>query len=282
VIDLHTHTTASDGRCTPAELVSRASAVGVTVLAVTDHDTVAACDAVAPACESAGIEFVTGIEITAVRDEADVHVLGYFLDPQSASLRVFLSEQRERRIDRVRRIIQRLAGYGLRLDAEAILRPALDNPSRSVGRPWVARALVAAGYVKSSNDAFDAWLARGRPGFVPRDGAPPERVITRIHDAGGIASLAHPGLLGRDSWIPPLAEAGLDAIEAYHTDHSPEDTTRYLELAEQLALGVSGGSDYHADESHGAAHPGKVSLPRDAFDGLVRLKPLTTPRTHSR
>jgi 3',5'-nucleoside bisphosphate phosphatase len=279
VIDLHTHTTASDGRCTPAELVARASAAGVTVLSVTDHDTIAACDAVAAACETAGIEFVTGIEITAVRDEADVHVLGYFLDPRSASLRGFLTEQRARRIDRVRRIIQKLAGHGLRLDADAILRPALDDPSRSVGRPWVARALAAAGYVKSSNEAFATWLSRGRPGFVPREGAAPEGVIKRIHDAGGVASIAHPGLLGRDNWIAPLAEAGLDAIEAYHTDHGPEDTARYLAVAGRLSLAVSGGSDYHADESHGAAHPGSISLPRDAYEGLVRLKPSTAPRT---
>ena len=279
MIDLHTHTTASDGRCTPAELVAHASAAGVTVLSVTDHDTVAACDGVAAACSTAGIEFVTGIEITAVRDEADVHVLGYFLDPRSAPLRAFLSEQREQRVDRVRRIIVKLAGYGLRLDADAILKPALDDPSRSVGRPWVARALVAAGYVTSSNDAFNTWLSRGRPGFIPREGAAPEGVITRIHDAGGLASMAHPGLLGRDAWIAPLAEAGLDAIEAYHTDHTPEDTERYLALAERLALAVSGGSDYHADKSHGAAHPGEVSLPRDAYKALVRRKPVTTPRT---
>jgi 3',5'-nucleoside bisphosphate phosphatase len=278
VIDLHTHTTASDGFCTPAELVARASAAGVTVLSVTDHDTVAGCDAVRAACEPAGIEFVAGIEITAVRDEADVHVLGYFLDPRSPSLRAFLSEQREQRVDRVRRIILKLAGHGLRLDADAILGPALDEPGRSVGRPWVARALVAAGHVASSNEAFSMWLSRGRPGFVPREGAAPEGVITRIHDAGGIASMAHPGLLGRDNWIPPLADAGLDAIEAYHTDHSPEDTTRYLAMAERLTLAVSGGSDYHADQSHGAAHPGAVSLPRDAYERLVRLKPVSTPR----
>jgi len=268
VIDLHTHTTASDGRCTPAELVTRASAAGVTVLSVTDHDTVAACEAVAAACAGAGIEFVPGIEITAVRSEADVHVLGYFLDPRSASLRAFLSEQRHQRVDRIRRIVARLAGHGLHLDADALLRPALDDPSRSVGRPWVARAMVAAGYVASTDVAFSAWLSRGRPGFVPREGAGPEDVIARIHDAGGIASMAHPGLLKRDDWIPPLAEAGLDAIEAYHTDHGPDDTARYLALAAQLTLAVSGGSDYHADESHGAPRPGMTSLPREEFERL--------------
>jgi predicted metal-dependent phosphoesterase TrpH len=276
LIDLHTHTTASDGRCTPAELVARAAAAGVTVLSVTDHDTVAGCEAAAEACRAANIEFVTGIEITAVRDQADVHVLGYFIDPQSPALRVFLTEQRQRRFDRVGQMIARLARVGLRLDADAILRPAVDDPSRAVGRPWIARALVAAGYVETTNEAFATWLSRGRPGFVPREGAAPDNVIARIHDAGGLASMAHPGLIGRDNWIPGLAASGLDAIEAYHTDHDADAIARYRAMAHRLTIAVSGGSDYHADESHGAPHPGSVSLPRDDFDRLVRLKRGTT------
>ena len=276
MIDLHTHTTASDGRCAPAELVARAAAAGVTVLSVTDHDTVAGCEAAAGACEAADIEFVPGIEITAVRDEADVHVLGYFIDPRSSALRVFLTEQRQRRFDRVGRMIARLARLGLRLDADAILRPAVDDPTRAVGRPWIARALVAAGYVQTTNEAFTSWLSRGRPGFVPREGAAPDNVIARIHDAGGLASMAHPGLIGRDNWIPGLAASGLDAIEAYHTDHDADAIARYRAMAHRLTIAVSGGSDYHADESHGAPHPGSVSLPRDDFDRLVRLKRGTT------
>ena len=272
MIDLHTHTTASDGRCAPAELVARAAAAGVTVLSVTDHDTVAGCEAAAGACEAADIEFVPGIEITAVRDESDVHVLGYFIDPRSSALRVFLTEQRQRRFDRVGRMIARLARLGLRLDADAILRPAVDDPTRAVGRPWIARALVAAGYVQTTNEAFTSWLSRGRPGFVPREGAAPDNVIARIHDAGGLASMAHPGLIGRDNWIPGLAASGLDAIEAFHTDHDADAIARYRAMAQRLTLAVSGGSDYHGDESHGAAHPGNVSLPRDDFERLVRLK----------
>lgn len=268
MIDLHTHTTASDGRCTPSELVARAAGAGVTVLAVTDHDTVDACDAVGRACAAARITFVPGIEITAVRDEVDVHVLGYFLDPLAHGLRVFLAEQRQRRIDRVGRMIAKLEQLGLRLDADAILRPAIDRPGTSIGRPAIARALVAAGYVNNSNEAFASWLSRGRPGFVPREGAAPDNVITQIHDAGGIASLAHPGLLRRDEWIAGFAASGLDAIEAYHTNHDEGATGRYRSAAHRLGLAVSGGSDYHADESHGSAYPGSVSLPAEAFDQL--------------
>jgi predicted metal-dependent phosphoesterase TrpH len=272
LIDLHTHTTASDGRCAPAELVARASAGRVDVLSVTDHDTVAASADAAAACGDAGIEFVPGIEITAVSRETDVHVLGYFLDVASAELRRFLVEQRRQRVDRIREIVARLDRFGIHLDAGAIVQPAIDDPSRSAGRPWIARALIAGGHVATSNEAFDQWLSRGRPAFVPRLAATPEEVIGRIHDAGGLASLAHPGLLRRDDWIPQFVNAGLDALEAYHTEHDAVATERYTALAQRYSVLVSGGSDYHADPSHGAIGPGAVSLPRDAYERLVRLK----------
>ena len=269
MIDLHTHTTASDGRCAPAELVARARDAGVAVLSVTDHDTVAGCEAAAAACATAGIEFVAGIEITAVRDDVDVHMLGYFVDPASPALLGFLAAQRQQRIDRIREMVAKLAIFGIRLDADAIVQPAIDDPGRSVGRPWIARALVAGGHVKSTNDAFGIWLSRGRPAFVPRESAPPADVIERVHEAGGLASIAHPGLVGHDEWIAPLAEAGLDAIEVYHTDHDRAATARYRALADRLNLLASGGSDFHGDPSHGATSPGAVTLPREDFDRLA-------------
>jgi len=268
MIDLHTHTTASDGRYSPSELVTRAAAAGVTVLSVTDHDTVEASGAAAAACAAAGITFVPGIEITAVRDESDVHVLGYFLDPAAAGLRQFLGEQRQQRIERVGRMVARLQTLGMPLDAGAILQPVIDQPGKSIGRPAIARALVAAGYVATTGDAFDTLLARGLPGFVAREGASPETVIEQIHAAGGVASLAHPGLLKHDDWIGGFVSAGLDALEAYHTSHDEAQIASYRSLASRLGLCVSGGSDFHADESHGAAHPGSVALPLDEFNQL--------------
>lgn len=272
MIDLHTHTTASDGRCSPAELAARAAAAGVTVLAVTDHDTVASCAAAAAASAAAGVEFVPGIEITAIADGRDLHVLGYFIDALSTGLLTFLEEQRRRRIDRVRQIIERLAAHGVALDADAILRPALEDPTRAIGRPWVARALVAGGHVADSTQAFDRWLGRGRPAFIARLGATPDAVFARIHDAGGLASLAHPALVQHDEWLPGFAAVGLDAIEAYHSEHDGAATDRYLAMADTLGLCVTGGSDYHADDAHGSASPGSVSLPRSAYEKLVRLK----------
>jgi predicted metal-dependent phosphoesterase TrpH len=268
LIDLHTHTTASDGRRTPADLVAYAAASGVTVLGVTDHDTVAGYAPAAAAAAALRIELVPGIEISAVRDDVDVHVLGYFIDPQSAPLLTFLAEQRQRRIDRVRRMIARLAERGIALDADAIVEPGIHDPSRSIGRPSIARALVAAGHVATMDEAFDRWLERGAPAFVPREAASPEEVIARIHDAAGIASLAHPALLGRDEWIPIFARAGLDAIEAYYTEHDDAYTARYLAIAARLDLAVSGGSDYHADGAHGARRPGSTSLPQEEYEKL--------------
>ena len=270
MIDLHTHTTASDGRCSPTELVARAAAAGVRILSITDHDTVAGHEEAVPACRGAGIAFVPGIEITAVRDETDVHVLGYFIDAASPALQDFLLEQRQLRIARVRLMIEKLAAFGIRLDADTILQPALADPRRSAGRPWIARALVSGGHVATTNEAFERWLARGKQAFVPRLGAAPEDVIARVHDARGIASIAHPGPLGHDEWMGDLVINGLDAIEAYHSTHDAAATAHYLALATHLGVAVTGGSDYHADDVHGAPSPGSVSLPHEPYERLVR------------
>ncbi|HXD74965.1 MAG TPA: PHP domain-containing protein [Vicinamibacterales bacterium] len=268
MIDLHTHTTASDGRCTPEELVSRAASAGVTVLSVTDHDTVAAAARVTAACTSAGIEFIPGIEVTAIVDGADVHILGYFIDTASPSLAGFLTEQRRQRVERVRQIIARLAELGVELDADAVLAPSAGDSAKAAGRPWIARALVKAGVVANTREAFDRFLKRGQPAFVPRRGPMPADVFSQIHAAGGLASIAHPGLLGRDDLIPPFVAAGLDAIEAHHSKHSDADTARYLAMAAQHEVAVSGGSDYHGDPSHDVVGIGGVSLPPERFQAL--------------
>jgi predicted metal-dependent phosphoesterase TrpH len=272
LIDLHTHTTASDGLCSPSELVARASVARLQVLSVTDHDTTAACAPVAAACAIAGIEFVPGIEITAVVDGKDVHMLGYFMDPDDEQLGEFLARARRMRIDRIRQMVQRLAEQGIRLDADEVLRPGTADHSKAAGRPWIARALMAAGHVATINEAFDRWLSVGRPAFVARVGPPPQDVLRLIHGARGIVSLAHPGLLGRDDLIPALAASGLDAIEAYHSKHQADDTVRYLTFAERLGLAVTGGSDYHADPN-AAIRVGGVTLPRELYEALNARRP---------
>lgn len=268
MIDLHLHTTASDGRCTPAELVGRAAAAGVTVMAVTDHDTTAASVESQMLARTRGIEAVAGIEITAIEQERDVHVLGYFIDPDAAALARFLTRQREQRVARIEAMCERLAALGVPVDMAPALARARAEPSWSIGRPEVARALVAAGHAADMQDAFDRFIATGRPGFVPRAGASPETVFAVIHEAGGLASLAHPGLTSLDGRIEAWSRAGLDALEAHHSEHDDVTTARYLALALRLGLLVTGGSDFHGDPEHGG-EPGSVTLPAE---GWVRLR----------
>jgi predicted metal-dependent phosphoesterase TrpH len=270
VIDLHLHTTASDGRCTPSELVRRAAAAGVTIMAATDHDTTAATPTIAALASSAGIHAVPGIEITAVEHGADVHILGYFLDVAQAGLQRFLTSQREHRLERVRQIAARLDELGMPVDLQAILSQSGEDGARSIGRPQIARAMIAAGHVASLPDAFAKWLGRECPAFVPRVGPSPETVIETIHAARGIASLAHPGRTCIDARIPALRAAGLDALEVFHSDHGPDDRSRYLALARGLGVLVTGGSDFHGEPARGI-EPGHAALPAEEWAALQAL-----------
>ncbi|MBI2833219.1 MAG: PHP domain-containing protein [Acidobacteria bacterium] len=267
MIDLHVHTTASDGCCSPSEVVRRAAAAGVTVLSIADHDTTAAWREAHAAATACGLSLVPGIEITAIAGDRDVHVLGYFFDPESPALTEFLVRQREDRMRRVAEMALRLATLGHPIDIQPIVDRAAANPHHSVARPHVARALVDAGHATSIADAFNRYIGEGCPAYVPRVGASPARVVRIIRASGGIASLAHPGSQDADALIPRLVEHGLDAIEAYHTEHDAGTRERYVQLADRLGLAVSGGSDFHGDSDHGAAIAG-VTLPADRFAGL--------------
>ena len=267
MIDLHLHTTASDGRLTPAELVALAASAGIAVMAVTDHDTVASCAEIVTHARQRGIDAITGIEITAVEDGRDVHMLGYFIDVADPGLAEFLTSQRQTRLDRVRRIAERLNELGLPVDVEPALHAAVDG-GRSVGRPQVADAMIAKGYVASRREAFDVWLAGGRPAFVPRQGATPERVIEIVHDARGVMSLAHPGRTAlTDDRIRNLVLAGLDALEVYHSDHDAALVSRYAALADDLRVLRTGGSDFHGDPAS-SLRIGGSSLPLEHWERL--------------
>ena len=266
MIDLHTHTTASDGQREPAALVERARAAGVHVLGVTDHDTTAGVAAATAAGAALGVAVVAGIEITAVLDARDVHVLGYFVDPGSTLLAGFLSDQRADRVRRARAIGDRLRELGCPIDVDALV--AKTPPGRSLARPTIAAALVEAGHVASTKEAFDRLIGEGRPAYMGRLGASPAEVIAIVGRAGGVASLAHPGLLQRDDIIPGLAAAGLTAIEVYHSDHGEDDVARYVAVARELGLAITGGSDFHGADSHRHAALGAVALPQDDYARL--------------
>jgi predicted metal-dependent phosphoesterase TrpH len=267
LVDLHLHTTASDGRCSPLELVEQAAAAGITIMAATDHDTTASVAAVATLAAERGMEAISGIEITAVEDGRDVHVLGYFLNPGQPEFITFLASQRRTRVDRVRAIAARLDELGMPIDVDALIAVVGGESGRAIGRPQVARAMVQAGYLPDTREAFERWLGRDQPAFVARTGPSPEAVIETIHHAGGLASLAHPGRTQIDGRIPALRDAGLDALEAYHSDHDTAAADRYQRLADDLGLLVTGGSDYHGDPMHGVS----IAASTLPWDGWQRL-----------
>jgi 3',5'-nucleoside bisphosphate phosphatase len=270
-VDLHLHTTASDGRCTPLELVEQAAAAGLTAMAATDHDTTASVAEVRSLASARGIDAIPGIEITAVEHGRDIHVLGYFLDAAAPAFMAFLARQREARVERVKAIAARLVDLGKPVDLSTMLAGLDSQSGRAIGRPQVARAMVAAGYVATAREAFELWLAPNRPAFVARSGPSPEAVVATIHAAGGLASLAHPGRTLIDSRIPDLYQAGLDAIEVYHSDHDDVAVRHYRRVAKNLGLLMSGGSDYHGDPTHGV-QIGAATLPDAEWQRLYAAR----------
>ncbi len=265
MIDLHLHTTASDGTLSPAELVTRAKAAGLTTIGVADHDTMAAVPELEALTREAGLDFVPGIEITAVWNAKDIHILGYFLDCRARALAGFLDEQRDDRERRAREIGTKLAALGAAIDMERLVHEAMG---RTIARPIIARALVAAGHVRDVQEAFDRYLAEGQPAYSGRIGATPRQVIDLIAREGGISAFAHPGVTKQDGLLSDLAGQGLRAVEVYHTEHSPDETSRYLAFARERGLLVTGGSDFHGDGVYRAVGLGTVGLPADDFDQL--------------
>jgi predicted metal-dependent phosphoesterase TrpH len=229
-------------------------------MAVTDHDTLAAWPAVRTAAGSHGIRAIPGIEVSAIESGRDVHILGYFMDPSHRELADFLLLQRQRRVARVTAMAGRLAALGVPIDVAALVEETSREGGRSIGRPQVARAMIAAGHVRDVGEAFDTWLGFDRPGFVVREGPSVEEAIGMLHRAGGVASIAHPGKTAIDSRLPALRSAGLDGIEVYHADHDAAQRAHYARMASDLGCLVTGGSDFHGDPKHGR-EPGSSPLP---------------------
>lgn len=267
MIDLHMHTTASDGRSTPAQLVADVVARGITTMAVTDHDTTGAWDDTSAAAATAGVRCVPGIEITAVADGKDVHMLGYFIDCHHPELVGFLERQRIDRKRRVLEIADRLAHLGVPVNLDAAALAA--GKGRALGRPVVAAALIAAGHVADIKEAFDTYLSEGKPGFIERVGIAPVEVVALVARAGGLCSMAHPGKTNKDHLIPDLVAAGMPAIEVHHPEHDAATTSRYRELADRFNLIATGGSDYHGPGSGRDEAFGRISLPEADFARLA-------------
>jgi len=240
--DLHLHTQFSDGTFTPEELVLHAQKQGLACIALTDHDTVEGCARAATACAAVQMEFIPGAELTAEHADTEVHILGYFLDTQNSVLLEKIARFQAVRQNRIREMVAALNQLGIPLQAGAVF--ALAN-CKSPGRPHVARALVKEKFIANIDEAFERYLKKGRPAWVPKTKMSALEGVGLIHQAGGLAIMAHPGLNRTDAIIPDLVDAGLDGIECFHTKHSTVMSERYLEIAEKHHLLVTGGSDCH-------------------------------------
>ena len=255
--DLHLHTSFSDGTYSPEKLASEGKRHNLAVLALTDHDTMEGCERMDAACVAEGIEFVPGSELTAEQDDYELHLLGYFLDSSCEKLTKALAEFQTARQDRIREMVERINKAGVNLEAESVFRIA---SCRSPGRPHVGRALVEAGICRTLDEAFERFLKKNRPGWVPKFRISAPDAIQLIHQSGGVAVMAHPGLNRSDDMIPELVEAGMDGIECFHTKHSTAVSEHYLMIAEQKNLLITGGSDCHG-MNKGKPLIGSIRLP---------------------
>jgi 3',5'-nucleoside bisphosphate phosphatase len=263
--DLHLHTQFSDGTFTPEELAGHGASLGFAALALTDHDTVEGCARMAAACAVAGIEFIVGTELTAEHEDTEVHILGYFLDPENRTLLAEIARFQVVRQRRIHEMVVRLNEVNVPLEVESVF--ALAN-CKSPGRPHVARALVKEKLIGNLDEAFEKYLKKGRPAWVPKTKVSALESIELIHQAGGLAVMAHPGLNRTDEIIPALVDAGLDGIECFHTRHSTAMSERYLEIAEKFNLLVTGGSDCHGF-SKGKPLIGGIKLP---YEHIAKMK----------
>jgi predicted metal-dependent phosphoesterase TrpH len=257
-VDLHMHSTASDGSRSPADVVRAASAAGLSAIALTDHDSVSGLREAALVGEEMGVRIVNGVELSAVEGDSETHLLGLHLQDVDA-LHRRLDDLRSMRVRRAEQIVTKLNATGVTIQMSDVLEYSGDG---AIGRPHVARALIAHGWAADARDAFDRYLGTGKPGYVAKEPLRMSSAIAMIHDVGGLAVLAHPGAGGTRERVTSLAAMGLDGLEVKHPGHSPSDTTRLRTLCEQLGLVASGGSDWHGAEE-GSRMIGCMQVPAD-------------------
>jgi predicted metal-dependent phosphoesterase TrpH len=267
-IDLHTHSTASDGLLAPARLVRTAREHGVGTLALTDHDTTGGLEEALAEARRIHIDVIPGVEINTDVDDYEVHILGYYVDAARPGLQAFLVRMRDGRIGRARTMVDRLRELGAPVEWDRVQAIAAGG---SVGRPHVARALVEARRVATVQEAFERFLGRRAPAYVPRLKVSPEEAVAAVLTAGGVPVLAHPGWAASGPVIervPQLAAHGLAGIEAYYPDHSAEMTARCLDLARRHGLVVTGGTDFHGGGLATRVPLGSVAVPADVVPAL--------------
>ncbi|MBP7634817.1 PHP domain-containing protein [Candidatus Ozemobacteraceae bacterium] len=267
--DLHVHSTASDGVFSPAEIVRQAAEIGLMAIALTDHDTLAGVPEARLAAADAGIDLVAGIELSCGWPGKDIslHVVGLFLDETSASLVNLLENQKQHRFHRAMEIIDRLQHLGFPM--EPLRERFMASTEKVLGRPHVARYLVEIGAIPDFQQAFEQYLRRGRPAYVQKKHVLPEDGIAAIHGAGGMAFIAHPGLISDwpSTW-DLIKDHPWDGVEAHYSEHTPEQFEFFRRLAAENGWLMSGGSDYHGDYGKHASRFGLFGLDRSGFARL--------------
>lgn len=270
-VDLHTHSTASDGLYAPKDLLHQAHEAGLKTLALTDHDSTEGIEEAAEAARQLNIDFIPGIELNTDVDGGEIHVLGYFLDYQHTAFQATLKVLRDARVRRGERMVELLNEQGIHISWQRVRELAQG----SVGRPHVAKALLEAGYVQSIAEAFDKYIGSGLPAYVPRYKLSPTDAIRLINSASGLAVIAHPiGFPGLDklrSWLPALQTAGMIGLETYYGPYSHKDEEALLSLAKQYHLIPTGGTDFHGPGIHPTPLGGRF-VPQEAVDRLKTLK----------
>ena len=269
-IDLHIHTSASDGRFSPAEIVSRSAAAGLAVIAITDHDTV---DGIAPALQAArtfpSLRVIPGVEISTDIPAGQAHILGYFVDYTDHELQIALEKMRNSRWERARKMVARLEDLGCRIEWERVREIA---GAASVGRPHIAQALMEKDYVESIKDAFTRYISQDGPAYVERDKMTPVQAAELILQAKGLPVLAHPLTVpDPEAMVIELKAAGLTGIEVYYKDYSRDDINRLLRLSDRYGLVNTGGTDYHGLEPETDIDIGGVDVPAECVEQLLTL-----------
>jgi|LSQX01.1.fsa_nt_gb predicted metal-dependent phosphoesterase TrpH len=267
MIDLHIHSTASDGTLTPEQIVARARELGMRAIALADHDSVAGIDPALVAAEGTGLIVLPAVEISTDWESTEIHVLGYFLDYRNAELLEKLALIREAREGRAETMVTKLQELGMDISYEAVLQRANGG---SVGRPHVAAELEARGHVRSQNEAFDRYLSRDKPAYVPRYKLSYQDAIDIIRHCEGLPVLAHPGLVRDDRKVKEMLPA-LEGLEVYHTAHSAAQTRKYARLAREHGLLITGGTDSHGPEGSLPVEIGSVAIPNweECLEGLL-------------
>jgi 3',5'-nucleoside bisphosphate phosphatase len=262
-VDLHLHTNHSDGVDSPAEVVARACQVGLSALAITDHDTVSGVPEARDAAQEAGLGFLCGTEFSATFSGVEVHVLGLGIDTGHARLASTLEELREGRETRADAMIERLNELGVPIRKEKVEA----RTASSIGRLHIAQEIRTLGHVRTVQQGFDKYIGQGRPAYVDKPRIPCHEAIELIHEAGGLAFLAHPGLGAVKKEVTRLLELPFDGIEVYHSRHSPGQSDGFMTIAKERGLLISGGSDCHG-EAKTKALMGKVRLPYEYFERI--------------